>query len=135
MQRNAEHLTRLGDYEAEVAASQQDIAADVAEASPVPLRFGIVLDGKLVGRADLVAVDPPKYGLGYWLSEHVTGRGHATAAVWALLTHAAESLGATDVFAGVTHSNTKSVALLQRLGFQVAGDFDVYTRYHRRLQT
>ena len=47
-----------------------------------------------------VPVDPPRFGLGYWLAVDVTGCGVATAAVWALLEHAPAGLGATDVFAG-----------------------------------
>jgi ribosomal-protein-serine acetyltransferase len=88
------------------------------------------LRGSLIGRADLVPVDPPRYGLGYWLGEEATGHGYATAAVRALLDHA-RSLGATDVLAGVTHGNDRSVALLRRLGFARVAEFDAYDRYHR----
>lgn len=52
----------------------------------------------------------------------------------ALLDHARDGLGATDVFAGVTHGNTPSVALLRRLGFDVAADLDGYTRFHLSLR-
>jgi ribosomal-protein-serine acetyltransferase len=42
-------------------------------------------------------------------------------------------VGATDVYAGVTHGNGKSGAVLTRLGFKVAEVFETYTRYHRAL--
>lgn len=39
----------------------------------------------------------------------------------------------TDVFAGVSHGNERSVALLHRLDFAVVADFDTYRRFHRAL--
>jgi len=81
-----------------------------------------------------VPVDPPRYGLGYWLAEDATGHGYATAAVRALLDHA-RTLQATDVLAGVTHGNDRSVALLRRLGFARVAEFDSYDRYHRAVSS
>jgi RimJ/RimL family protein N-acetyltransferase/predicted N-acetyltransferase YhbS len=130
VRRNAAHLTRLGDYRDEVAATPDDVTARLSE--PAPLRYGIFLGGRLIGCADLVPVDPPRYGLGYWLSEDATGHGYATAAVRALLDHA-RTLGATDVLAGVTHGNARSVALLRRLGFARVAEFDSYDRFHLSL--
>lgn len=51
-------------------------------------------------RIDLVPVDPPKYGIGYWLGETHTGRGLATAACQEVLELARDQLAATDLFAG-----------------------------------
>jgi RimJ/RimL family protein N-acetyltransferase len=82
------------------------------------------------GRAELVAVDPPKYGLGYLLDMNECGRGVATEAVRSLVEYAFDSLGATDVFAGVTHGNERSVTLLQRLGFDRVAQFESYDRFH-----
>ncbi|WP_199511210.1 GNAT family N-acetyltransferase [Nucisporomicrobium flavum] len=127
VRRNTAHLTRLGDYRDEAAASVDDVTVRLSE--PSPLRYGIVLHDRLIGRVDLVPVDPPRYGIGYWLSEDATGHGYATAAVLAVLEHA-RSLGATDVFAGVTHGNDRSVAVLRRLGFSRVAEFDSYDRYH-----
>ncbi|MFJ8588956.1 GNAT family N-acetyltransferase [Streptomyces sp. NPDC093595] len=59
--------------------------------------------------------------------------GYATAACTALHGHAARELGATDLFAGVTHGNDRSVALLSRLGFEPVADFEDYTRFRLRL--
>jgi RimJ/RimL family protein N-acetyltransferase len=110
-----------------------DVAESFADDRPVPGRFGIRLDGRLVGRVDLVPVDPPHFGLGYWLSDTATGRGLATEAVRAVLTHARDDLAATDVFAGVTHGNAASVAVLARLGFEQVESFEAYDRYRLRL--
>lgn len=133
VRRNAEHLTRFGDYTDDVAATAQQHRRELAERDSVPLRFGILLGGELIGRADLVAVAPPAYGLGFWLGADAIGRGLATAAVSALLGHARVTLGATDIYAGVTHGNDKSAALLERVGFRFAQRFEDYTRYHLHL--
>ncbi|MFI8320698.1 GNAT family N-acetyltransferase [Streptomyces sp. NPDC085529] len=131
--RNRDHLTQHGDYQ-ELAASDYKTAHAELLNDPSPsLRCGVLLHGTLIGRVDLVAVDPPKYGLGYWLDHEATGQGYATAACRALIEYGAAVLGATDVFAGVTHGNSKSSTVLTRLGFQVAEVFETYTRYHRAL--
>lgn len=134
VQRNREHLTRHGDYADAVQADVAAVRAEFARIEDRPLRFGMVLEGALVGRVDLVAVEPPRYGLGYWVSEEASGRGLATSAVAAVLTYAADALQATDVFAGVTHGNARSIALLTRLGFQPVERFETYTRFHRPLR-
>ncbi|MEU2605243.1 GNAT family N-acetyltransferase [Streptomyces albus] len=130
---NRAHLGRLGDYQAEVAATPAWVRAHLAEVPDTGLRYGIRLHGELIGRVDLPAVDPPRYGTGYWLDAAHTGAGRATAACAALYEHAARALGATDVFAGVTHGNDRSVALLRRLGFRPVAVFADYTRFRLRL--
>jgi RimJ/RimL family protein N-acetyltransferase len=130
VQRNATHLTKLGDYHDEVSDTAAEVAERLAERADVPVRFGVRLRQRLVGRVDLVPVEPPRYGLGYWLSEDVTGRGIATSAVAALLHYAGTELKATDVFAGVTRGNAPSETLLRRLGFDVVAEFDSFRRFH-----
>lgn len=127
------HLTAHGDYGEEVAASLDDVLGGFSQAPALPTRFGVLDEGRLVGRVDLVPVDPPRFGLGYWLAPHATGKGYATVSVAALLDHAAGALGATDVFAGVTHGNASSEAVLRRLGFEQVAAFDTYVRWHRSL--
>jgi RimJ/RimL family protein N-acetyltransferase len=135
VQRNAAHLTVLGDYEDAVAATAEDFAAWFAEPTDIPSRFGLHFDNRLVGRVDLIPVDPPNYGIGYWLSRDETGKGLATTAVEAVLDYAAAELNGTDVYAGVTHGNKSSEALLTRLGFTQVADFDTYSRFHKALSS
>lgn len=130
---NAEHLTARGDYRDEVAATLDDMRAGLGEPTDLPVRFGVFDDDVLVGRVDLVPVDPPRFGLGYWLASRATGRGYATRSVATLLAYAADALGATDVYAGVTHGNTPSEAVLKRLGFERSARFETYTRWHLAL--
>lgn len=127
---NCLHLTALGDYAELVSTSLAKLEAELANTATSNLRFGIFLAGTLVGTADLVPVDPPRYGLGYWLAKDATGKGYATAAIGRLVAFAREDLGASDIYAGVTHGNHRSQALLGRLGFLPVATFERYTRYH-----
>lgn len=128
LQRNAVHLTRFGDY---VDSIGKDVNywVDEFSASDPHLDFGIYEEGVLVGRAALNPVAPPRYGCGYLLSASACGRGLATMAVSALVAHAQTALGARDVFAGVTHGNSASVAVLLRVGFERVASFPKYDRY------
>ncbi len=125
---NRAHLTQHGDYQEETAKPVAALRADLAV--PNDLRFGIYHGDKLIGRIDLIAADPPRYSLGYWLAADATGHGYATAAAQAVL-DLAYRRGGTDVYAGVTHGNHKSTAVLERLGFTATIEFDTYTRDHR----
>nr|WP_240449624.1 GNAT family protein [Streptomyces harenosi] len=129
LDRNRRHLGRLGDYQEESNATPAWVRRHLDQDPGPSLRYGIRLDGELIGRIDLIAVDPPRYGTGYWLDQDHTGAGRATAACEALIDHAVGALGATDIFAGVTHGNDKSAALLGRLGFEPVADFAHYTRF------
>lgn len=131
--RNREYLTRHGDYEEMKVATRESVARDFEGPPDWNLRFGLRLEDQLVGRADINPVDPPRYSIGYWLDEGATGRGYMTAACAALIDFARVRLGATDVFAGVTHGNDRSVAVLERLGFCAVADFERYTRFYLSL--
>lgn len=126
---SAEHLTRHGDYVDAVAAPADVHAAAFAELDPRH-NFGIYENDVLVGSVELVPHDPPKFGLGYLLAHSACGRGIATLAVHAAAGHARSTHIATDLFAGVTHGNHKSIAVLQRVGFARIATFETYARYH-----
>lgn len=97
------------------------------------IRYGIRLRDRLIGRVDLLPIEPPRYGFSYWVDHDATGKGYATAACASVLAFARSQLAATEVFAGVAHGNEASIALLRRLGFTVAAEFGSYTRFHLRL--
>ncbi|GAA2060626.1 MULTISPECIES: GNAT family N-acetyltransferase [Streptomyces] len=130
---NRRHLTRLGDYQAEGNATSAWVREHLSTDPGQSLRYGIRLKGELIGRVDLTAADPPRYGTGYWLGEAYVGKGYAMAACAPLYDYAARKLRATDIFAGVTHGNARSVALLKRLGFEPVTEFENYTRFHLSL--
>jgi RimJ/RimL family protein N-acetyltransferase len=131
LDRNRAHLSRHGDYQDEAAATPEWVVDHLCR--PAPDRFGIWLGEQLIGRVDLVHAEPPKFGLGYWLSHDATGHGHATRACAAVIAHARSHRAATDLFAGVTHGNTRSVAVLTRLGFLPVAALPTYTRFHLAL--
>ena len=129
VQRSVDHLTAIGDYLDEVAASVDDFRQRFGNDSDLSLLLGIWRNDVLVGHVALLHREPPKWGLGYWLAPEATGQGIATAAVGAVLEFGRREFGVEEVLAGVTHGNDKSVAVLARLGFEPVADFDSYTRF------
>lgn len=133
VRKNRAHLTAFGDYgdlaKANLTGIQAMLETDLASKYP----FAVVHDGMIIGRVDLIPVDPPNYAIGYWLAEAATGQGYAAASVNALIEYARIHLGASDIYAGVTHGNVKSATLLERAGFRRAADFDTYARFHLHL--
>ena len=127
--RNRSHLTQRGDYSDLGAATPESATASLHERDGGNARFGIWLDDRLIGRADLCPRTPGHFVLGYWLGSEDTGKGYATMACKALIDHGKARLGATDIFAGVTKGNAKSEALLGRLGFRVVEDRGTYTLF------
>ena len=87
-------------------------------------------DDDLVGRLDLNPIETGTFVLGYWLGAEYTRRGFATAAWRALIDHGRAELDATDFWAGVTHGNERSIAVLERLGFARTERLEHHTRFH-----
>jgi RimJ/RimL family protein N-acetyltransferase len=131
--RNRDHLRRHGDFARESNATRDWVIAYFADPPDHNIRFGIWLGSELIGQVDLNSVNPLHYAIGYWLSGDRTGRGHMTRACRAAISYGRDALGATDMFAGVTHGNEESVAVLQRLGFARVASFERYDRYQLAL--
>ncbi|WAS90943.1 GNAT family N-acetyltransferase [Nannocystis punicea] len=62
--------------------------------------------------------------IGYWLARSATGRGLATAALRTVVEFAFGALGLKTLRARVAPGNTRSAALVRRLGFRVVGVID-----------
>ena len=131
--RNRDHLTQHGDYEDLGGATPESARASLDNPDGRNAQFGIWLGERLIGRADLGPRTPGHFVLGYWLGGQYTGKGYATVACAALIEYGKATLGATDVFAGVTKGSAKSEALLGRLGFQGLEDRGTYTLFALRL--
>ena len=127
--RNRDHLTKHGDYSDLGQATPESVTESLSGPLDKNARFGIWLDGLLIGRADLSPRTPGHFVIGYWLGHQHTGRGYATIACRALIEYGKDTLGATDIFAGVTKGNTESEALLGRLRFQAIEDKGTYTLF------
>jgi len=73
-----------------------------------------------VGQAELAHKQRTGFALGYWLGREHVGHGVMAKALFRLMQHARERFGATAFFAGVTHGNLRSAAVLHKLGYQIA---------------
>lgn len=127
---NVAHLTQHGDYAELVAMDRSEIEQMLARDDVAGLYFGVFERERMVGVVCLVPVDPPRYGSGFWLAETASGRGLITESLRTLVSYARRGFGASDIFAGVTHGNAASAAVLERLGFVEVAEFDAYTRFH-----
>jgi len=125
---NRAHLSQYGDYQAEKVATLDWVISELSPPS-INFRYGIHLGDRMIGRVDLVPVAHLHYTIGYWLRRDSTGRGYAIAACTTVIEYARTALSATDIFAGVTHGNHRSIALLKRLGFRPVAEFATYTRF------
>jgi RimJ/RimL family protein N-acetyltransferase len=134
---NSEHLLANGDYGAEIVSTvaywREEFAANGGTSAP-PYSFGMWFDDALmVGRVVLVPVEPPQYGVGYWVAKTHQGKGFATAGLRAIVAYAG-SLGGTDVVAGVNHGNPASRHILELCGFVEVADCATYTRLRRAIE-
>jgi RimJ/RimL family protein N-acetyltransferase len=125
--RNRQHLTRHGDYGFFRYATLDDVRTHLAEGSR-NVRLGVWHSGELIGRVDLNPINPPRWVLGYWLDERMTGKGLMTTACRAAVRHA-RALGASEIYAGVTAGNERSTRVLKRLGFEHIEDVDGRSRW------
>ena len=132
--RNRAHLTQHGDYLDLGEATPESVLADLTDPEHRNARFGIWLGEHLIGRVDLNPRTPGDFVLGYWLGGEYTGQGYATTACAALIAYGQEALGARTIWAGVTKGNTRSEAVLRRLGFVEISDQGTYPRFNRRVR-
>ncbi|MDY7090035.1 MAG: GNAT family protein [Actinomycetota bacterium] len=119
---------RSPDYFTE--AGQRHVLGDMlAQQSTVP--HVIVLDGRLVGRivlSNIVRGPLQSASLGYWVSQHVNGRGVARAAVAQMVQLAFDDLGLHRVEAGTLVHNKASQRVLEVNGFRPYGMAPRYLR-------
>ncbi|MDZ7686936.1 MAG: GNAT family protein [Gammaproteobacteria bacterium] len=131
IQQNREHLTQRGDYEDLVAASIEELRSELA-GDDRSTQFGTFLDGALVGNVTLIRHQPTVYGLGYWISGEHAGCGIMTDSIRAVAGYAT-NLGASEIWAGITPSNARSIRLVERLGFELARTQDTHLSYRLTL--
>lgn len=82
----------------------------------------LMSDGRLAGYASLRVEPANRPGaLGYWVGAEFGGRGLATAAVRALARFGVDELALVRVSATIAVGNSRSTALVRRLGFRLDG--------------
>lgn len=130
--RNRVHLNQHGNYQFEHDADADAIRSYFENPWDTNVRLGIWSDDHLIGRVDLNPIDPPKWVLGYWIDAAFTGRGIVTSACRAAISHA-RTLDATEIYAGVTNGNERSIRVLRRLGFEHIKNIENRSRWRLAL--
>jgi ribosomal-protein-alanine N-acetyltransferase len=86
--------------------------------------FVIELDGQIVGQisvANITRGSVCSAALGYWISEHVAGRGVMPLAVALAVDHCFATLGLHRVEVNVMPHNERSLRVVTKLGFRDEG--------------
>ncbi len=78
----------------------------------------------LIGAVDLFERDGEAC-LAYWIGRHHWGNGYATEAARAFLAHVFATTKIDNMRAGIFVENVASARVLEKLGFQVRGEFDI----------
>jgi ribosomal-protein-serine acetyltransferase len=105
------------------------------ERSGLSLTCGLWLKGQLIGLVGFNWIDRANRcgHVGYWLSEEITGRGHMTRAVAALLAHGFGPMKLHRIELRAAVRNRASRAIAKRLGFRHEGTLrqaeHLYGRY------
>ncbi|WAZ19748.1 GNAT family N-acetyltransferase [Streptomyces cinnabarinus] len=80
-------------------------------------------DGRLIGHAEIKPTDMAQgHEIVYALTPEVWGSGLGRELARAIVAHGFETLGLTEVHATVAASNSASLALLERIGFEHVRD-------------
>lgn len=119
VQDNRMHLTQNGDYQELVSRDLSSTRLGLSESSGSEESFGVFLNDQIIGIVTLIKHAPKICGLGYWVDEKYQGQGFMTASVRSLITYAGHQYQATEIWAGIKHSNSSSIALVTRLGFEL----------------
>lgn len=97
---------------------------DNTDVSPLRINFGIYAKdegGRFVGTASLMPREGERFVVGYWVGRPYWGRGYATEATQAMVDLAFERLDAPSVAASARVTNGASRRVLEKSGFQYAG--------------
>lgn len=93
-------------------------------------RFACVLDGQVIGCADIDAIEAGGAELGYFFDEANWGKGYAREAAGAVRDFAFERIGVDHLVAGHAAENPASGKVLQALGFRYVGEVEKFSKPH-----
>lgn len=126
---NVTRMLRLAPWPATEAAM-----ADWADlhgkewAAGTAYRFAVLLDGVMIGTADIDDIDGTSGEIGYWFDEPYWGQGFAREAAAALMDFAIRTVGLKRIVAGHNAENPASGAILKRLGFHFQAATTKYSK-------
>ena len=116
-------MLRVATYPATLHSTRQWLASHEGEwRSGAAYRFAVVLDGAVIGCADVDEISHGRGDLGYWLEEAAWGRGFASEAAGAVVAFAFELLGLDGLNSGHARDNPASGQVLRKLGFRRIGE-------------
>ena len=95
-------------------------------------RFGVILEGRLIGCADIDGIANRAGELGYWFDPASWGRGYAFEAADAVVRFAFADLGLQKISATHAHDNPRSGRLLLKLGFRETGRLAAWSNSRRQ---
>jgi RimJ/RimL family protein N-acetyltransferase len=116
--KNEAHLSEYGDYSSLLESTAEAFTAELARNTDGELMTAMMCGGEIIGVASLIRYREHVFGLGYWVDKAFEGRGLVSAACRALIDHAVHTYAATEIWAGTSHGNERSIALVQRLGMR-----------------
>ena len=107
---------------------------DNTEVSATRINLGVYLKGEgeaFIGTVSLMPRDGERFVVGYWIGRPYWGRGHATEAVQAVVDLAFGQLAVEAVAATARVTNGASRRVLEKSGFQYAGQGMGPSLFHR----
>ena len=107
---------------------------DNTEIGPARINLGVYLRDPadaFVGTVSLMPRDGERFAVGYWIGRPYWGTGYATEATQAIVDFAFDRLGVDAVAATTRVTNGASRRVLEKCGFQFAGQGMGPSLYHR----
>jgi len=106
--------------------TQDDARYWLEKVSENKLDLSIFKENILIGGIGLTQDDDDYYELGYWLGESNWGNGYATEAARSLLHYVKDKLHYKKFNSSCMVGNGESAKVLNKLGFKVIGESEVY---------
>ena len=96
------------------------------------LNLNIFKNNLLVGGVGLSLCENNFYELGYWIAEKYWGKGYATEAVYAFLKFVRNEYDYKNFKASVKLNNTASIVILEKIGFKIISDAQIYSLSNKK---
>ena len=125
---NVARMLRLAPYPQSVEEKRAWLVSHETEwLAGEAYRFAVILDGVVIGCADVDERSSGRNEIGYWFDEACWGRGFATEAATAVRDFAFGPLGLEFLTSGHAADNPESGHVLEKLGFRWTDDTTVWS--------